>query len=325
MKGKIQKMMLAAALLLGCVACEDWTTTENKVFQNVADNSSTIEKTEEYWANLRAYKRSEHQLAFGWFGYWNGGVGASTRGSLASAPDSVDIFSVFGKYYYNLTPLQIEDMRYVQNVKGSKVVFTFLMQNVGLGFPQTPEGVIQYAQALCDSVYKYDYDGIDLDYEPNYGGGGYFSSKDEVARFVKELGKRLGPMSGTNKILILDGEVDFIHKEIVPYFNLAISQAYGASSFSSLDNRWNKAKPLGWRPEQYLVCEEFQKYASTGGVNFNLPSGEVVPSLLGMARWNTQDGRKGGCGAFHMEFDYNNYPDYKYMREAIQIMNPAAK
>lgn len=325
MKNRIQKLIGCALFLLLCVACEDWTMPENETIQNVQDGSSTVEKTEEYWANLRAYRRSDHQLAFGWFGYWNGGVGASTRGSLASAPDSVDIFSVFGKYYYNLTPRQIEDLRYVQNVKGQKVVFTFLMQNVGLGFPNTPEGVIQYANALCDSVAKYDYDGIDLDYEPNYGGAGYFSDKNEVARFVKELGKELGPMSGTDKLLILDGEYDFILPEIVPYFNLAITQAYGTTSNAKLNSRWTSAKKMGWRPEQFIVTEEFQKYASTGGVKFTLPSGEKVPSLIGMAHWNTPDGRKGGCGAFHMELDYNNYPDYKYMRQAIQIMNPAAK
>lgn len=325
MKQIIQKIAWATCFVVSLTACDKWTDVENKEIQHVANNSELTTKTEAYWENLRAYRRSEHQLAFGWFGYWSGGEGASARSALANAPDSVDIFSVFGKYYYNLTPRQIEDMRYCQQVKGQKVVFTFLMQDVGLGFPQSPEGVIQYAQALCDSVYKYEYDGIDLDYEPNYGGAGYFSSKDEVARFVKELGKKLGPMSGTDKLLILDGEVDFIHPEIVPYFNLAISQAYQASSFSSLDLKWNKTKKLGWKPEQFLVCEEFQKYASTGGVDFKMPSGEIVPSLIGMAHWHPKEGRKGGCGTFHMELDYNNYPDYKYIRQAIQIMNPPAK
>lgn len=318
----IASLLLAVGVNL-FVSCDSWTELENIKIQDPADNSSLDPKPEEYWENLRAYKRSDHQLCFGWFGYWEGDVNASGRSSLSSAPDSIDIFSVFGKYMFNLTPAQIEDMRYVQEVKGSKVVFTFLMQDVGFGFPQSPEGVIQYAHALCDTVRKYGYDGIDLDYEPHYGGAGYFSDKDEVARFVKELGKELGPMSGTNKVLYLDGEYDYIHPEIVPYFNLAITQAYSCSSFYNLDSRWRKAERLGWKPEQFIVTEEFQKYASTGGVNLRLPDGTVVPSLIGMAMWQPKEGRKGGCGAFHMEFDYNNYPDWKYIRQAIQIMNPA--
>lgn len=325
MKAKhILTSLLLAVGVNWLVSCDSWTELENIKIQDPADNSSLNPKTEEYWENLRAYKRSEHKLCFGWFGWWDGGIGASGRSSLSSAPDSIDIFSVFGKSMYNLTPEQIADMRYVQEVKGSKVVFTFLMQNVGFGFPQTPEGVIQYAHALCDTVRKYGYDGIDLDYEPNYGGDGYFSDKNEVARFVKELGKELGPMSGTDKVLYLDGEYSYILPEIVPYFNLAISQAYAASNYSKLDGRMRSAVNIGYKPEQLLVCEEFQKYASTGGVNFTLPDGTVVPSLIGMAHW-AKDTEAGGCGAFHMELDYNNYPDWKYIREAIQIMNPAKK
>ena len=322
MKSIFKKIIFSFILLVVCVSCDDWTTSEEEIFVDNVNNSSNIVKTEEYWQNLRAYKRSDHRLAFGWFGYWSGGTGASTRSTLSSAPDSVDIFSVFGRYTYDLSPEQIEDMRYVQNVKGSKVVFTFLMQNVGLGFEQSPEGVIQYAHALCDSVRKYGYDGIDLDYEPNYGGAGYFSSKQEVARFVKELGKELGPMSGTDKLLILDGEVDFILPEIQPYFNYGMVQAYSSWGYGDLDYRFSRAEQVGWNRTQFVVCEEFQKYASHGGVSFQLPSGKTVPSLIGMATW-AKEKKGGGCGTFHMELDYNNVPDYKYLRQAIQIMNPA--
>lgn len=314
------KYFLIGLLGVFLFSCSDWTTPENIQFQNLENGSSDFVKSEEYFENLRAYRKSDHKLLFGWFGYWTGGNGASARGSLDNAPDSMDIFSVFGKNMYNLTPLQIQDMRYAQEVKGQKIVFTFMMQNVGFGFPQTPEGVIQYAHALCDTVRKYGYDGIDLDYEPNYGGAGYFSDKDEVHRFVSELGKELGPKSGTDKILILDGEVTSIHKETVPYFNLAVSQCYAKNNFSSLDSRLNSAVKFGWRPEQFLVAEEFQLYGSTGGVSFTLPSGEEVPSMLGMAYW-AADRDAGGCGAYHIEFDYNNYPCYKYTRDAIRIMN----
>ena len=50
-----------------------------------------------------------------------------------------------------------------------------------------------------------------------------------------------------------------------------------------------------------------------------------MPSLLGMARWQPADGsgKKGGVGTYHMEYEYALDPEYKYMRQAIQIMNPA--
>lgn len=51
----------------------------------------------DYYENLRAYKRSEHSVAFGWFGGWTG-VGASMVGSLMGLPDSVDFVSIWGNW-----------------------------------------------------------------------------------------------------------------------------------------------------------------------------------------------------------------------------------
>ena len=52
--------------------------------------------SDEYYAALRAYKQTDHQVAFGWFGGWSG-EGAYMKSSLAGIPDSVDIVSDLGK------------------------------------------------------------------------------------------------------------------------------------------------------------------------------------------------------------------------------------
>ena len=52
--------------------------------------------------------------------------------------------------------------------------------------------------------------------------------------------------------------------------------------------------------------------------------GQRVNSLLGMARFNPTQGFGAGFGAYHMEYEYaNSSMPYKYMREAIQDVNPA--
>ena len=44
-----------------------------------------------------------------------------------------------------------------------------------------------------------------------------------------------------------------------------------------------------------------------------------------MAPWQPRNGfRKGGMGTYHMEAEYGTNPDYRYLRNAIQIMNPSA-
>lgn len=135
----------------------------------VPDNMS-----EEYWENLRAYKaRNDHEVFFGWFGGWTANS-ADMINFLSSVPDSVDIISIWGDYK-NLSPAQIEDLRYVQDVKGTRVTYTIFAHKIPDEFMSgenheiaTSEGIEEYAKALVDTMYKYGYQGIDLDYEPGY-------------------------------------------------------------------------------------------------------------------------------------------------------------
>ncbi len=59
----------------------------------------------------------------------------------------------------------------------------------------------KYASAVVDTISKYGYDGFDIDYEPNYGNrGNIVNDDDRMFIFVDELGKHLGPKSGTGKL-----------------------------------------------------------------------------------------------------------------------------
>ena len=49
---------------------------------------------------------------------------------LAGLPDSVDFVSIWGNWRH-LTEAQTKDLRYVQNVKGTKALMCFIVQNIG--------------------------------------------------------------------------------------------------------------------------------------------------------------------------------------------------
>lgn len=288
-----------------------------------------IEHDEAYYENLRAYKNSKHQIAFGWFGHWTA-MGSSPSKYLTSIPDSVDVISIWGAWS-DLSPEQIKDMRYVQQVKGTKVMFTVFAHEIPEPFDATREGIEAYASSLCDSVYKYGYDGLDLDYEPGFGGSGPLVSgpghMDNMEIFVRKLSERLGPASGTGKLLAIDGVPYHLNLGLAELFNYGIVQAYDSYGDSDLQNRFNNADNNGWKPEQYIFTENFEKWWSTGGTTtFRDKDGNIMNSLKGMARFNPTQGLKGGCGTYHMEYEYNHTDkEYKYLREAIQIMNPAQR
>ena len=93
---------LATTSLIGC---SDWTESEAKTFPE-----SIV--SDEYYAALRAYKQTDHQVAFGWFGGWSG-EGAYMKSSLAGIPDSVDIVSIWGNWS-NITEAQKKDLQFCQ-------------------------------------------------------------------------------------------------------------------------------------------------------------------------------------------------------------------
>ena len=332
MKNLIKIFLLSACAATAFTACSDWTETEAKDGADLTHSN----KSEAYYAQLRNYKKTDHPVAFGWFGNWTG-TGVTYENSLAGLPDSTDFVSLWGNWK-NPTEAMLKDLRFVQKTKGTKVLISCLVFDIGdqitptntdknltwkewrhkfWGWGNDEASQIaateKYANAICDTIAKYGYDGFDLDAEPSYA------------------------QSGTDKMFVIDGEPDAMAAEYGEYFNYFILQAYGSTGNSGLNSRF-EAQATHFQqyltPEQVakkiIVCENFESYAGKGGVNFQLGNGTTIPSLLGMAYWNPvyngKTYRKGGVGTYHMEYEYSvsgqagNYP---FLRKAIQIMNPS--
>lgn len=190
MKKKIISLMIAVLAAGAFVSCSDWTEPEARDF--------TQHKPASYYENLRAWKADKsHPIAFGWFGGWDP-TGATTATSLMGIPDSVSLVANWATF--SLTPEQMEEVVQVKKLKGTDVVVTILLTNVGA--KATPEEVTagvedtweqvrlmreywgwtddadaaqieaairKYANGLVDEVLKYGYTGLDLDYEPGLG------------------------------------------------------------------------------------------------------------------------------------------------------------
>ena len=364
---KNKTLLWLAAATMTLTACSDWTETEIK---NPTDLTAT-NKSETYYAKLREYKNSDHPKAFGWFGNWTGDA-AMLNNSLKGLPDSVDFVSLWGNWR-NLNDKQKRDLQFVQQVKGTKVLMCFIVMDIGdqmtpplpadkakagttwkewrkefWGWGDSNESRIaaaeKYANAICDSIDKYGYDGFDIDAEPNFAqpfatDKEMWNEQGVMTAFVQTLSKRIGPKSGTNKMLVVDGEPDALPESLGDHFDYFILQAYNTYSDEQLNSRLRtqiEHFKNTLTPEQVakkiIVCENFENYAAMGGVDFRTKQGNVIPSLLGMAYWqptyNGQTFQKGGVGSYHMEYEYGQssaQTTYPWLRKAIQIMNPSLK
>ena len=77
MKNSIKHFLLPLVCGIAFFSCEKQTTPEPVQIQR-PELQSPIVRDDVYYARLRAYKKTDHKLAFGWFGSWTA-IGASEQ------------------------------------------------------------------------------------------------------------------------------------------------------------------------------------------------------------------------------------------------------
>ncbi len=283
---------------------------------------------------------------------------------FAGLPDSMDFCSVWmGLPTKEENPIAYNEMRQVRKLKGIKMLMPTIcrierqMKEDGV----TPKYAVSYDEVNKDWVYDdtsiatyaadllaqlpgkdedgEEYiDGIDLDYEPE----GDWLNGSNFTKFVQIIGKSIGPMAeteaGRKKYLIIDffSKNYLPPKETLPYVNFYVRQAYtqGFSEHSDARLQTGFDDISAWCPaNMYVVTENFGEWWANGGSPYLAangsaaysPDGKRMYSLEGMARWNPRQGTKKGFGAFYFDRDYQHYPAYGYVRNAIQAANPAVK
>ena len=242
----INRIFSFFVLAIIIVACD--TEIENIPLQE------PVVRDAQYYENLRAYKKSKHQLAFGWFGGWKA-TGTSPVKYLRNLPDSVDVVSIWGTWH-SLTPAQIEDLKYVQEVHGTKVTFTIFSHNMANfpgNFENKAENIPAVARAVADSIFKYGYDGVDFDHECS--GSDLFNNAVNMTTLLREMRTNLGE----DKLICVDGYIEKITEEGWQYADYAVAQAYGTSKPSSLQNRFNTVSKY-IAPERFIATENFESY-----------------------------------------------------------------
>jgi hypothetical protein len=322
------------------------TDIENTIIQK------EVVSSEQYLQNLREYKATEHSICFGWYAGYTSEGSPSAGLHFTGLPDSMDIVSLWSaipsnnseyaetnSYNERYLPTAYEEMNYIRKVKGTKVVMCTICRIANTSFPKTDAGIQAYALHLVKCIYRNDLDGLDLDYEPE----GDWLQTANFTKFITILGEYLGPQSNSGKMLIVDFYSQTPPAETEPYVNYFVRQCYGASSASALQTSYDAIS--SWCPPgKFVATEQMGWYWQTGGVKFTEANGNTkdsyenpIYSVLGMARWNPTQGRKGGFGGFYFEYEYNTTRPanqtigdvestaipYFSLRRGIQEQNPA--
>jgi hypothetical protein len=347
MKRKLITIWMFLPLMLAYTGCE------------IEPEALEIQKfktyDEQYYANLRAYKQTDHCLFFGWYAAYAPPEGVSGYKDPSSwgerimgIPDSVDIVSLWMGIPSNdpnspsYAPVAYADWKFVREKKGTRFVATTITRmnkvitlkdgtEYDLREHHDDEGIAVYGQYLVDQALDADVDGIDLDYEPE----GDWLSGAQFTKLVQYVGQYFGPQGQyPDKILTIDFYGNAPPAGTEPYADYFIRQAYTQGftdhSATRLQDYYNA---VSWAPtKKFIVTENFGNFAADGGSPFTEADGNTLTaegtkmySLEGMARWNPTQGRKAGFGAFYFGRDYQSKTGIPYynVRRCIQIANPA--
>lgn len=358
---KILKYISLCLIAMTIYSCSDWTTPGREVLENQKDLHKYIPlleaQTEEdltpakraYFAKLREYRKTPHVKGFGWFGNWTG-KGTNAQNYLKMLPDSVDFVSLWGTRG-NLSDEQKADLKFFQEVKGGKAILCWIVQDLGdqmtppgrvakeywvdeLGKGSFEEGVRAYANAICDTIFKYNLDGFDIDYEPGYGHSGTLANRQMIHSgdggnknmqiFIETMSERLRP---AGKMLVMDGEPYLLSSETSKLIDHYIYQAYWEWNTSSVIRKIEKTHLEDWE-RKTIITVEFEQGWRTGGTTSYQST--VRPELndlegtqiLDYATLNLPSGKRiGGIGTFHMEYDFANDPHYKWLTLALHYGN----
>lgn len=284
----------------------------------------------QYYKNLRDFHNSDHEISYCYYSSWSYSQSPNSYGQrFIGLPDSLDIINlwedVVTKEKY---PVAYADMKFCQEVRGQKFVmhgdashynhqFWYRDENLNIDESRVinlndidasglsrEEAIRAYARWAVDTVVKCELDGVDFDYE------GW--NNQDMIWVADECHKYFGPEGKwPEKLFIIDffGGSPNGCDDVTDYF---VRQAY---SWQIGFQTGNSGRPY----EKLVLCESTGAEAANGGKD-----GAMVREY---AAFEPASGRKGGFGAFYIDYNYQSTSGipYKEFREAIQIQNPAIK
>lgn len=284
----------------------------------------------QYYKNLRDFHNSDHEISYCYYSSWSYSQSPNSYGQrFIGLPDSLDIINlwedVVTKEKY---PVAYADMKFCQEVRGQKFVmhgdashynhqFWYRDENLNIDESRVinlndidasglsrEEAIRAYARWAVDTVVKCELDGVDFDYE-GWGNQDMIWVADECNKYFGPEGK------WPEKLFIIDffGGSPNGCDDVTDYF---VRQAY---SWQIGFQTGNSGRPY----EKLVLCESTGAEAANGGKD-----GAMVREY---AAFEPASGRKGGFGAFYIDYNYQSTSGipYKEFREAIQIQNPAIK
>lgn len=301
---RLPGLFLLLGLLCGLVACNDWTEMETV--------DSTVKKPweqdpalwAEYTAALRAYKQSQHFIAYARL-HNSPEVATSEKDFMRCLPDSLDIVALTNAD--NFSKYDTEDMS-VMREKGIKVLYQvdYAGRTEELGDAAKLGAYLDrvVASAGANGLDGYSFTGIPNANDP--------AAAEAAALIVSKLSADEG------KLLVFEGNPLFVaaaDRAKVDYFILDTEKTENV-----LDVKFQILNATGY------AAVPAEKLVLAAEIGASLKDEDMVEyaAVDEMSRRVISLGPLCGLAAYNIDGDYySSEMNYKTIRQAIQTLNPS--
>lgn len=337
MKNRMKNIFIVASCFAAATcfsACDDWTEVENVTINTPGIEELNPEQYAKYLQNLVEYKNSDHKVVYAWFD--NSEKTPFSRGQhISDAPDSLDVISMM--YPAELAEFELTDMQKVR-AKGTKVVYTISFDKIRKEHADkvkegTESGTFDaYLSAeLTKQVgYADAFDGIIAEYK---GTNPVYMSAEQKAEAKKLQDAFFGVISAwkssnADKMLTFQGYPEnLIEQSVLSDCRHIILATDDVADDAQLSVVARLAMAASNVPTDRFVI-------AVSTVSMDIADKKTGyygadRALKEAAYWATEmsgDYTRAGLAIYNVQNDYYNAGNaYQYVKEAINIMNPAPK
>jgi hypothetical protein len=329
-------------------ACSEWTEQEPLDLDYPSIETENSALYQQYLENLKNYKKSYHQLLIGFFD--NSDKSFRSRGMhIAAVPDKTDIVSLI--YGDDLTDVEQSEIKSLRE-KGTKVIYSIdydaIASEINVAIRDAKEAAEAAAgdedapQVTIPDFYesletelnrqfsllaKYGYDGLSIGYVDLSTQFPTVVDVERITRVQEMLFAKLDAVKANAGLLLFAGAPEnVLDKSKLAQFDYIILQTFSAVDKRGLDVIVATSLQDNVPADRIIVSAKpfsLDPADTKTGV-----LADAACAIVGMAEWLKTPGActKSGLAIYRINDDYYNPEiDYKYTRDAIEIMNPSPK
>lgn len=330
----IKGVALALFSMFALSACSDWTETESLGLNQPSISDQNPELYAKYLQNLRDYKNSDHKVVYAWFD--NSAKAPASRGQhISDAPDSLDVISMMVPG--ELVEFELADMKTVRE-KGTKVVYTISFDKIKKEYTEkVKEGTETgtFDAYLSGEMTKQigfadPFDGMIVEYRGTSPVYMTAEQKAEAKKYQDTFFSAISSWKSGNdgKLFTFQGYPEnLIGQTILADCDHIILATESVADDAQLSVAARLAMVASGIPaDRFIVAVSTVSLDSSDKQTGYYGSDRALSEAAYWTMESSADYTRAGVAIYNVQNDYYNASNvYQYVREAINIMNPAPK